>query len=57
MFEDGYRNETLEFLKGRKHDLVWTPVANSSAQAIRVVDGRFEAEGEPRQRNSGGVVI
>lgn len=52
-FEWDYDNSTVDFMVGRSHNVTWG-VAGSSSQAIRIVDGRFEAAGEPRQVDSGG---
>lgn len=53
-FEQSYNDGTVEYMKQRGHNVTWG-VAGSSAQALRVVDGRFEAGGEPRQRDSAGL--
>ena len=54
IFEQSYDNNTVDFMKVRGHNVTWG-VAGSSAQALRIVDGRFEAAGEPRQRDSAGL--
>ncbi|KAJ9602401.1 hypothetical protein H2200_012943 [Cladophialophora chaetospira] len=57
-FEYAYDNETVAFMKARGHNVTWIATAQSSAQSIRrLVNGTFEAAGEPRQRNSGGYAI
>ena len=43
-------------MRGRGHNVTWG-VAGSSAQAIRIQDGGFEAVGEPRQWDSGGLTL
>ena len=53
-FEWTYDNETVEFMRQRGHNVTWGG-AGSSAQAIRIVDGVFEAAGEPRQYDSAGL--
>lgn len=53
-FEPTYDNKTVESMKVRGHNVTWGP-AGSSAQAIRIVNGRFEAAGEPRQHDSAGL--
>ena len=53
-FEWDYDNSTIDYMIGRSHNVTWGP-AGSSAQAIRIVDGRFEAAGEPRQDDSAGL--
>ena len=54
-FEETYDASTVEFMRDRGHNVTWVPTAGSSAQALRIVDGRFEAAGEPRQKNSAGL--
>ena len=53
-FEFQYDNDTIESMRGKGHNVTWGP-AGSSAQAIRIQDGVFEAVGEPRQFDSGGL--
>ena len=53
-FEWTYDNRTVESMRRRGHNVTWGS-AGSSAQAIRVVDGHFEAAGEPRQHDSAGL--
>ena len=54
MFEWSFDNETVDSMKRRGHNVTWGP-AGSSAQAISIVNGRFEAAGEPRQHDSAGL--
>ena len=54
-FEWTYDNSTVESMRQRGHNVTWGS-AGSSAQAIRIIDRRFEAAGEPRQNNSAGLV-
>ena len=54
IFEEDYDEGTVEFMKGRGHNVTWG-AAGSSAQALRIVNGRFEAAGEPRQKDSAGL--
>ena len=56
-FEEVYDNTTVEFMRGRGHNVTWSASAGSSAQAIKILDGRFEAGGEPRQRDSAGLTV
>lgn len=57
-FEYSFNNETVAYMKDRGHNVTWIPIAQSSAQAIRVLtNGTFEAAGEPRQKNSGGFAV
>jgi len=53
-FEWTYDNKTVESMRKRGHNITWGP-AGSSAQAIRIHDGCFEAAGEPRQDDSAGL--
>lgn len=57
-FEYTYDNVTVADMQGRGHNVTWMELGKSTAQVIRVLgDGGFEAAGEPRQRNSGGIVV
>ena len=57
-FEWAYDNSTVEFMKGRGHNVTWVAPGSSSAQGLRrMPNGTFEAAGEPRQKNSGGFAI
>nr|BDX17131.1 gamma-glutamyl transpeptidase [Aspergillus sydowii] len=57
-FEYAYDNATVDFMKGRGHNVTWMAPGSSTAQAIRVLaNGTFEAAGEPRQLNSGGFAV
>lgn len=53
-FETSYDNDTVESMKARGHVVTWGS-AGSSAQALRISNGRFEAGGEPRQKDSAGL--
>ena len=53
-FEWAYDNSTVESMERRGHNVTWGP-AGSSAQAIRITNGHFEAAGEPRQDDSAGL--
>lgn len=53
-FEPTYNNKTVESMGRRGHNITWGP-AGSSAQAIRIYGGCFEAAGEPRQNDSAGL--
>ena len=55
-FEFEYNNATIESMTQKGHNVTWGP-AGSSAQAIRIQDGVFEAAGEPRQYDSAGLTI
>ncbi|MCJ1427149.1 hypothetical protein MMC29_005052 [Sticta canariensis] len=57
-FEYSFNNETVAYMKDRGHNVTWIALAQSSAQAIRILpNGTFEAAGEPRQKNSGGYAV
>lgn len=57
-FEYTYDNDTVAFMKGRGHNVTWVAPGDSTAQAIRLLEnGTFEAAGEPRQANSGGIAV
>ena len=55
-FEWEFDNATIDYMVGRNHNVTWGP-AGSSSQAIRIVDGHFEAAGEPRQDDSAGLTF
>lgn len=54
IFEWDYDNSTVDYMIGRSHNVTWGP-AGSSSQAARIVNGHFEAAGEPRQVDSAGL--
>lgn len=55
-FEYAFDNTTVAALAARGHLPVWVAPGQSTAQGIRrLANGTFEAAGEPRQKNSGGV--
>lgn len=57
-FEYMYDNDTVAFMKERGHNVTWVAPGDSTAQAIRLLgNGTFEAAGEPRQLNSGGIAV
>ena len=53
-FEWTYDNATVDYMRDRGHNVTWGS-AESSAQAIMIENGCFEAAGEPRQRDSAGL--
>ena len=53
-FEWDFDNSTVEYMVGRGHNVTWGS-AGSSSQAIVIIDGHFEAAGEPRQTDSAGL--
>ncbi|KAK3043969.1 hypothetical protein LTS18_002528 [Coniosporium uncinatum] len=57
-FEWAYDNATVADMKARGHNVTWNAPGESAAQALRLTrNGTWEAAGEPRQRNSEGVVV
>lgn len=57
-FELGFDEGVVQYMADRGHVFAVPGVAGaSSAQAIRVVDGGFEAASEPRQKDSGGFIV
>lgn len=57
-FEYAYGNRTVAYIKDRGHNVTWVAPGASEAQAIRVLaNGTFEAAGEPRQVESGGLAV
>ena len=55
---EGFDNRTVAFMKARGHNVEWLPPGFSSAQAILWHwNGTFEAAGEPRQADSGGIAV
>ncbi|KAL7774808.1 hypothetical protein CFE70_005723 [Pyrenophora teres f. teres 0-1] len=57
-FEYGFDNRTTAFLKSLGANVTWNGSTGSSAQGLRrLANGTFEAAGEPRQKNSGGVAV
>ncbi|KAF1943619.1 gamma-glutamyltranspeptidase-like protein [Clathrospora elynae] len=57
-FEYGFDNSTTAFLQGLGANITWTAPGGSTAQGLRrLMNGTFEAAGEPRQTNSGGFVV
>lgn len=57
-FEYTYNNETVAFMQERGHNVTWVAPGQSSAQALRRLgNGTFEAAGEPRLHNSGGIAV
>ncbi|EFX06662.1 gamma-glutamyltranspeptidase [Grosmannia clavigera kw1407] len=58
VFEAAYDNRTVTALAARGHHVAWTAEYASAAQGIQILPGgRFDAAGEPRQKNSGGEVF
>lgn len=57
-FEYLYDNETVAFMQSRGHNVTRVAPGQSSAQALRrLLNGTFEAAGEPRQIAAAGIVI
>lgn len=54
-FEYTYDNSTVAYLKEIGCNVTWVAPGQSTAQALRrLLDGSFDAAGEPRQSNAGG---
>ncbi|GIZ49231.1 hypothetical protein CKM354_001226600 [Cercospora kikuchii] len=57
-FEYAYDNQTVAYLASLGSNVTWVAPGGSSAQCLRrLSNGTFEAAGEPRQFDSGGVVV
>lgn len=57
-FEWEFRNQTVEVLREMGHNVTWVGGHESAVQGVRwLANGTFEAAGEPRQRNSGGLAV
>ena len=54
VFEEDYDNDMVDFMAGRGHNVTWGSVG-SSGQGLRIVNGKFEAAAEPRQKDSAGL--
>jgi gamma-glutamyltranspeptidase/glutathione hydrolase len=58
VFEWAYDNSTVDFMSGRGHNVTWVQPGVSTVHAVRLWEnGTFEAAGEPRQRDSGGIAV
>jgi gamma-glutamyltranspeptidase/glutathione hydrolase len=56
-FEYAFNNATTAYMKALGANVTWIAPGQSTAQGLRrLVNGTFEAAGEPRQVNSGGFV-
>ena len=56
--ESTFDNQTIEFLKGRGHNVSTLLIGSSAVQSVRLLPNEtFEAAGEPRQFASGGFAI
>jgi gamma-glutamyltranspeptidase/glutathione hydrolase len=57
-FEVTFDNSTVESMVERKHNVIWVGEHQSAVQGVRMFgNGSFEAASEPRQLDSGGLVI
>ena len=57
-FEYTFDNATVDEMSSRGHDVEWMPEGLSAVQGITVApDGAFDAVGETRQKNSGGLTL
>ena len=57
MFEYAYDNATVAFMESRGHNVSWMAPGKSTANAIQLLSSGFEAAGEPRLANSGGITV
>lgn len=57
-FEYAFDNATVAAMHDREHNVTWVPPGLSSVQGLRLGwNGEFEAAGEPRQKNSAGMIV
>lgn len=57
-FESIYDNATVDFMRSLGHNVFFIPPIASMAHVIRVLpDGNFDAAAEPRQHDSGSIVV
>lgn len=57
-FEYGYDEGVVASMEEKGHNVTWVAPGDSAAQAVRLLEnGTFEAAGEPRQANSGGIAV
>jgi gamma-glutamyltranspeptidase/glutathione hydrolase len=57
-FEFNFDADLIDSMIGRKHNAGWMGLHSSAVQALRLWgNGSFEAASEPRQINSGGLVV
>ncbi len=57
-FEYTFDNGTVASMADKGHNVTWVRQGVSAVQGIRLLwDGSFEAVGETRQRNSGGLSV
>ncbi|OJD33792.1 gamma-glutamyltranspeptidase [Diplodia corticola] len=57
-FEWAYDNRTVAFMKERGYDVEWMAPNQSWVQAFKLLkNGTYLAAGEPRQKNSAGLVL
>lgn len=58
VFEYSFDNSTVASMEEKGHEIAWMPEGSSAVQGIRVnSDGTFDAVGETRQKNSGGLTL
>lgn len=54
----GFDNSTVESMREKGHNVTWIAEGSSAVQGIvRLVNGTFEAAGEPRQINAAGYAV
>ncbi len=58
LFEHSFDNSTVASMTEKGHDVAWMPEGMSAVQGIKMhADGTFDAVGETRQKNSGGLTL
>ncbi|KAF2239172.1 gamma-glutamyltranspeptidase [Viridothelium virens] len=54
----GYDNATVAYMAAKGHNVTWIAPGQSTAQGLRRLgNSTFEAAGEPRQLDSGGITV
>jgi gamma-glutamyltranspeptidase/glutathione hydrolase len=57
-FEYAFDDAIVAAMGDREHNVTRVPPGLSSVQGLRLMwDGKFEAAGEPRQKNSAGIIV
>ncbi|KAI0155677.1 gamma-glutamyltranspeptidase [Pestalotiopsis sp. NC0098] len=54
-FEYTFNNQSTANMAERNHNVTWVRQGVSAVQGVRITADGFEAVGEPRQKNSGGL--
>lgn len=56
-FEYSFNNQSTASMAEKLHNVAWVREGFSAVQGIRVTEDGYEAVGEPRQKNSGGLSL